>query len=157
MYSQPSFSDAEHVIKYLGQYTHRVAISNHRIIDIDKDSVRFIYKDSNDNRKSKPITFSGVEFLRRFCMHILPKGFVKIRYYGIMSSRYAEKTILLRKPNTERPKEKESVQQRFKRLTGFDIFLCPFCKKGKMQIIEIIPRVRSPCKIAKPKSNQLSV
>ena len=157
VHSQPSFSDAEHVIKYLGQYTHRVAISNHRIIDIDKDSVRFIYKDSNDNRKSKPITFSGVEFLRRFCMHILPKGFVKIRYYGIMSSRYTKKTILLRKRSTERPKEKESAQERLKRLTGFDIFLCPFCNKGRMHIIEIIPRVRSPCKISKLKSNQLSV
>ncbi len=157
VFSEPSFSSAEHVIKYLGQYTHRVAISNHRIINIDKDSVRFFYKDSNDHRKSKPITLTGVEFLRRFCMHILPKGFVKIRYYGIMSSRYAKKTILLRKRNTDRPKEKESVQERLKRLTGFDVLLCPFCKKGRMHIIETIPRIRSPCRMPQSKVKRLAI
>ena len=157
VHSEPSFSDAEHVIRYLGQYTHRVAISNQRIINIDSDSVRFVYKDSRDHRKEKPTTLTGVEFLRRFCMHILPKGFVKIRYYGIMSSRYAKKIILLRKRSTDRPNKKESVQQRLKRLTGFDMLLCPFCKKGQMHIIEIIPRVRSPCKIPRLKPNQLSL
>lgn len=157
VFSEPSFSSAEYVIKYLGQYTHRVAISNHRIINIDKDSVRFIYKDSGDHRKAKPITLTGVEFLRRFCMHILPKGFVKVRYYGIMSSRYAKKTILLRKRSTDRPKKKESVQERLKRLTGFDVLLCPFCKKGRMHTIEVIPRIRSPCRLFQSKSKQLSV
>jgi len=157
VFCEPSFSDAEHVIKYLGQYTHRVAISNHRILSIDNDSVRFVYKDSNDHRKEKPITLTGVEFLRRFCMHILPKAFVKIRYYGIMSSRYAKKTILLRKRNTDRPKEKESVQQRLKRLTGFDVLLCPFCKKGRMHTIEVIPRIRSPCQVSRLKAKKLSV
>jgi len=157
VYSEPSFSDAEHVIRYLGQYTHRVAISNQRILNIDNDSVRFVYKDSRDHRKEKPITLTGVEFLRRFCMHILPKGFVKIRYYGIMSSRYAKKTILLRKRSTDRPTKKESVQQRLKRLTGFDMLLCPFCKKGQMHTIEIIPRVRSPCKVPRLKPNRSSL
>ena len=157
VFSEPSFTDAEHVIKYLGQYTHRVAISNHRILSIDKESVRFVYKDSNDNRKDKPITFTGVEFLRRFCMHILPKGFVKIRYYGIMSSRYSKRTILLSKRTSNRPKEKESVHERLKRLTGFDMLLCPFCKKGRMHIIEVMPRIRSPDKRHRLKANQLSV
>jgi len=157
VFCEPSFSDAEHVIKYLGQYTHRVAISNHRIINIDKESVRFVYKDSMDHRKEKPTTLTGVEFLRRFCMHILPKGFVKIRYYGIMSSRYAKKTILLRKRDTDRPKEKESVQERLKRITGFDILLCPFCKKGRMHTIEVIPRIRSPCQAPRLKVKQLPV
>jgi putative transposase/transposase-like zinc-binding protein len=156
VHSEPSFSDAEHVIKYLGQYTHRVAISNHRILRIDNDSVRFVFKDSNDNRKDKPITFTGVEFLRRFCMHILPKGFVKIRYYGIMSSRYAKRTILLTKRTSNRPKEKESVLQRIKRLTGFDMLLCPFCKNGQMYTIKVVPRIRSPCKIPRLKLNLLS-
>ncbi len=157
VFCEPSFSDAEHVIKYLGQYTHRVAISNQRILSIDNDSVRFVYKDSNDHRKDKPITISGVEFLRRFCMHILPKGFVKIRYYGIMSSRYAKRTVLLAKRTSNRPKEKESVHERLKRLTGFDMFLCPFCKKGQMHTIEVMPRIRSPCKVPRLKTNQLSV
>lgn len=157
VYSKPSFSDAEHVIKYLGQYTHRVAISNHRILNIDNDSVRFVYKDSHDHRKKKPITLLGVEFLRRFCLHILPKGFVKIRYYGIMSSRYAKRTILLSKRTSNRPKEKESVHERLKRLTGFDMLLCPFCKKGRMHTIEIMPRIRSPCHTPRLRVKKLSV
>lgn len=157
VFSEPSFLSAEHVIKYLGQYTHRVAISNHHIINISKDSVQFIYKDSGDHRKVKPITLSGVEFLRRFCMHILPKRFVKIRYYGIMSNRYAKQTILLRKRNTNRPKEKESVQERLKRITGFDVLLCPFCKKGQMRTIEIMPRIRSPCQVPQSKVKRLVV
>ena len=157
VFCEPSFSDAEHVIKYLGQYTHRVAISNHRILNIDNDSVRFVYKDSHDHRKEKPITLMGVEFLRRFCMHILPRGFVKIRYYGIMSSRYAKRTILLSKRTSNRPKEKESVQERLKRLTGFDMLLCPFCKKGQMHTIEVMPRIRSPCHLPRLKANHLSV
>ncbi len=157
VHSKPSFSDAEHVIKYLGQYTHRVAISNQRILSIDNDSVRFVYKDSMDHRKEKPITLTGTEFLRRFCMHILPKGFVKIRYYGIMSSRYAKRTILLNKRTSNCPKEKESVHERLKRLTGFDMLLCPFCKKGQMHTIEVMPRIRSPCQLPRLKANHLSV
>ena len=157
VFCESSFSDAEHVIKYLGQYTHRVAISNQRILSIDNDSVRFVYKDSNDNRKDKPITLTGVEFLRRFCMHILPRGFVKIRYYGIMSSRYAKRTLLLCKRTSNRPKEKEGIGDRLKRITGFDMLLCPFCKNGRMHTIETIPRIRSPCQLSRLKVNQLSV
>lgn len=157
VHSEPSFSNAEHVIKYLGQYTHRVAISNQRILNIDNNGVRFVYKDSRDHRKEKPITFTGIEFLRRFCMHILPKGFVKIRYYGIMSSRYAKRTILLTKRTSNRPKEKESVHERLKRITGFDMLLCPFCKKGQMHTIEVMPRIRSPCQVSRSKANKLSI
>ena len=157
IFSESSFSDAEHVIKYLGQYTHRVAISNHRILNIDDRGVSFHYKDYRDQSRVKPTTLSGVEFLRRFCMHILPRGFVKIRYYGILSNRNARKTVLLRKRNPDRPKEKESVQQRLKRLTGFDMFLCPFCKKGQMHTIEVLPRVRSPGNFPQSKVKRLVV
>jgi hypothetical protein len=142
VFSEPSFSDAEQVIKYLGQYTHRVAISNHRILNIDDRGVSFHYKDYRDQSKVKPTTLSGIEFLRRFCMHILPRSIVKIRYYGILSNRNAKKTVLLRKRNPDRPKAKESVHKQLKRLTGFDMFLCPFCKKGQMHTIEVLPRIR---------------
>jgi len=90
-------------------------------------------------------------------MHILPRGFVKIRYYGILSNRHARKTVLLRKPNPNRPKEKESVHERLKRLTGFDMFLCPFCKKGQMHTIEVLPRIRSPDKFSQPNAKHLVV
>ena len=144
VYSKPAFGNAKHVIKYLGRYTHRVAISNHRIQNIDNENVSFFYKDYKDGSKRKLIKLSGVEFLRRFCMHILPKGFVKIRYYGILSGRYKKKTVLLRK-KTKKP-EGESVQERLKRLTGFDVYSCPVCKKGHMYELEIIPKIRSPNK-----------
>ena len=144
VFSEPSFSDAEHIIKYLGQYTHRVAISNQRIQNVDDKNVRFFYKDYKDKSKRKITTLSGVEFLRRFCMHILAKGFVKIRYYGVLSNRYRKQTAMYRIPKSD--SGKESVQERLKRLTGFDIYQCPFCKKGQMHTIEILPRIRSPMK-----------
>lgn len=143
VYCEPSFADADRVIKYLGQYTHRVAISNHRIQNITKSFVSFFYKDYKDNGRQKPTKLKGVEFLRRFSMHILPKGFVKVRYYGILSNRYTKQTAMYRKP----PKmviDNETSQQRILRLTGFDIYKCPFCKKGHMHTIEIIPKIRSP-------------
>jgi len=118
-----------------------VAISNHRIQNIDKEqnTVSFHYKDYRDHGKQKLTTLSGVEFLRRFCLHILPKGFVKIRYYGILSNRYARQTAMYRKPKQNR--SKETAQQRLKRLTGFDVFLCPWCKKGYMHTVEELPRI----------------
>lgn len=142
IYIESSFADAEHVIKYLGNYTHRVAISNSRIQKIDKENVSFYYKDYKDHSKRKLITLSGVEFLRRFCLHILPKGFVKVRYYGILSNRFAKIIAMYRIPKVKR---KETTQERIKRLIGYDVYQCPYCKKGRMHRIEDLPRIRSPC------------
>jgi hypothetical protein len=133
----------EHVVKYLGQYTHRVAITNHRIIGIDPDGVTFIHKDYSDKAKQKPVKLSGIEFLRRFCLHMLPARFVKIRYYGIYSSRYRARQ-LKDNPKMIVKAKKETTLQRIKRLTGFDVCKCPFCKKGTMRVIEVVPRSRSP-------------
>ena len=80
---EPALASADHVIKYLGQYTHRVAITNQRILNIAGGRVTLIAKDYRDNAIKKPVTMDGVEFLRRFTMHILPSRFVKIRYFGI--------------------------------------------------------------------------
>lgn len=89
---KPNFESPVHVIKYLCQYTHRVAISNHRIISMDNDTVSFKYKDNKDKDKngigkSKIMTLKGTEFIRRFLMHVLPNRFVKIRHYGIFAGR----------------------------------------------------------------------
>ena len=153
VFSEPSFGDAQHVIKYLGQYTHRVAISNQRIQKIDNNRVSFYYKDYKDQSKRKLSSLTGVEFLRRFCMHILPKGFVKIRYYGILSNRYSKQTAMYRKPQTQIANE--TPEQRMLRLTGMDIYQCPFCKKGKMQIVEIVPRIRSPVVFLRPRPKSI--
>jgi len=144
VFCEPSMAKPEHVVKYLGQYTHRVAITNHRIINIDGNGVTFMHKDYGDNARQKPLSLSGTEFLRRFCLHILPHRFVKIRRYGIYSSRaraLKNKQGLNMKLSL---KPGESVQERIKRLTGFDVYQCPFCKQGIMHTVDLLPRIRSP-------------
>ena len=144
VHCEPSFGKPEHVVKYLGQYTHRVAITNHRIIGIDDDGVTFMHKDYGDGAKQKPVNLSGGEFLRRFCLHILPYRFVKIRRYGIYSSRIRALKQKVNPKMVIKTKEKETVQQRIQRLTGFDVYQCPFCKQGFMHVVEEMSRVRSP-------------
>lgn len=151
VYSEASMAGAEHVIRYLGQYTHRVAIANHRILNITGTHVTFIAKDYRDRAAKKPITLEGVEFLRRFCMHVFPKRFIRIRHYGIYNHTTIRNLDLQfipkKKPDIEQlamPKEKETAVERTKRLTGFDVGLCPACKKGRMHVIREMPRIRSP-------------
>lgn len=151
VFSEASMAKADHVIQYLGQYTHRVAITNQRILNITDTHVTFISKDYRDKAQQKPVTLKGVEFLRRFCLHVLPKRFVKIRRYGIYNASTKrhlqlqfvpqQKPGILKKNKTE---EKETAQQLLKRLTGFDAHKCPVCKKGNMRIIREIPRIRAP-------------
>lgn len=140
VFCEPSLGKPEHVIGYLGQYIHRIAISNQRIISITDTHVTFRYKDYRQGATSKTITITGEEFLRRFCMHILPRRFVKVRYYGIYSSRYlslhnADKMVI---------RVKENTADRLKRLTGVDVKRCPACKTGTLIKVEVIPRIRSP-------------
>jgi hypothetical protein len=151
---EPSLAKADRVIRYLGQYTHRVAISNDRILDITDTHVKFIAKDYRDRAIKKPVSLPGVEFLRRFCQHILPYRFVKIRYFGIYN-KTVKRNLNLRFGNepvpvtskTAKTKEKvisETTRERFLRLTGIDFCKCPYCKKGTMVRVRELPRVRSP-------------
>jgi len=143
VYSEASLGNARQVINYLGKYTHRVAITNMRIKNIDERGVTFSYKDYADKANQKLMTLTGVEFLRRFCMHILPKRFVKIRYFGILTSAYREQVGSLKtKPDIFQLTE--TREQRIKRLTGFDNCKCPKCKTGTMQAIQTLPPIRSP-------------
>jgi Putative transposase len=95
VYAKRPFGGPEQVLKYLAQYTHRVAISNARLVHVADDQVSFRYRDYADGRRSKLLTLDGVEFLRRFVQHVLPKGFVKIRHYGLLANRQRE-TLLAR-------------------------------------------------------------
>ena len=145
-------ASVEHVVKYLGQYTHRVAITNQRILNIASGKVTFIAKDYRDGGIKKPITLDGVEFLRRFTMHILPKRFVKIRRYGIynhtLKRKFGLRFIPEEKPDIEtlikRKKPPETNLQRFQRLTGVNPCQCPVCKFGRMVIVKGLPRIRAP-------------
>jgi hypothetical protein len=152
VHCEPSMAGADHVVKYLGQYTHRVAITNQRILNIAEGKVTFMAKDYRDSAAQKPVTLDGIEFLRRFSLHILPGRFVKIRRFGIYNHTTKRNLDL---QFTLPPKvdidaiinEKappETRLQRIERLTGVNPCLCPMCKTGKMVVIRVFPRIRSP-------------
>lgn len=149
VFSEASMAGADHVMRYLGQYTHRVAIANQRILNISDTHVTFIAKDYRDRAKKKPASLKGPEFLRRFCMHIMPDRFVRIRRFGIYNHTTIRNLELQFVPKQveaarEIDKKAETKQERIKRLTGFDVCRCPSCKKGTMVRIREIPRIRSP-------------
>jgi hypothetical protein len=148
VHSQVSTAKSEHVIRYLGQYTKRVAISNHRIINITDNKVTFIAKDYRDKAKKKLVSLNGVEFLRRFSLHILPKGFVKIRRFGIYNSTIIRNLDLQfitdNKDIKKIERTLESSLEKIKRITGFDITKCNSCKIGRMIVIKKIMRDRAP-------------
>jgi hypothetical protein len=142
VFCEPSLGKPERVIAYLGSYTHRVAITNQRIIDINQMEVTFSLKDYCDGGKIKAISLKGEEFLRRFCLHILPKGFVKIRHYGIYSTRF--RSTVLKSQGQMLITIPETTTERIKRVSGIDVRQCNYCKKGKLVLTEVVPRSRSP-------------
>ena len=93
VYAKPAFGGPSHVLRYLGRYTHRVAISNQRLLGFDGHNVRLRWKDYAHGNKQRIMTLSATEFLRHFCQHVLPRGFVRIRHFGYLAS--AHRTALL--------------------------------------------------------------
>ncbi len=145
-YAKRPFAGPEQVLEYLGRYTHRVAISNNRILSIDNGKVTFAYRDRQDNNEIKPMILAADEFIRRFLLHILPAGFMKIRYFGFLSHTNKKQAVaLIRKlidPDMTFPEKiKETIFEMMLRLTGKDITCCPKCRKGKMIIIRKLPRL----------------
>jgi len=133
VFAKQPFGGPEQVIEYLGRYTHKVAISNHRITSIENNAVSFRYKDYADAGKHKEMTLPATEFLRRFCMHILPKGFRKIRHYGFLSNRCSQafKQQQLQMGIVIKPQSTEWKAIAKDKL-HFNADECPCCKKGKM-------------------------
>jgi len=144
VYSEAPMSNANHVIKYLGQYTHRTAISNQRIIDVSEKEILFYAKDYRDNATVKKARLKGVEFLSRFIQHILPKGFVRIRRYGIYN--HTVKRNLNLEFGNELSAFEQALEESQKADTSYhnEVHICPYCKKGNMVTIRVIPRIRSP-------------
>lgn len=147
VYAKPPFAgDPDDVLKYVARYTHRVAISNDRILDIEDGEVRFRWKDYRDDGRSKTMALAAEEFIRRFLLHILPEGFQRIRYYGFLANRYrTEKLALCRRflqmRSPEPPDDvKKDYRDRHEQLTGMSLKTCPVCHHGCMVIIEIIQR-----------------
>jgi hypothetical protein len=143
VYSKAPFQGPKKVLDYLGRYTHRVAISNHRIANVEDDRVTFRYRDRRDADKCKLTTISTQEFIRRFLLHVLPNSFRRIRHYGFLANRCKAQDLsrcrellgVLSHPAEPIP---ESVQDRVLRLTGVDITQCPRCKEGHLvRMIEL--------------------
>ncbi len=154
VYAKPPFAGPQQVLDYVGRYTHRVAISNNRLLDIENDQVRFQWKDYRDGDQIKTMTLSADEFIRRFLLHVLPDGFQRIRYYGFLGNRYRREKLeqcrrLLGMPPAEqtnaRPEEKD-YRDRYEELTGISLHKCPQCNQGHMLVVEILPRL--PCRSA---------
>lgn len=148
-YCKPSFGGSEEVLRYLARYTQRVAISNERLVSLEDGIVTFRWRDYRDG-KVKLMKLEAFEFIRRFLLHVLPKNFYKIRYYGILSSRN-------RKTKLKRCKEVLGVatvsesstapsgswEDLLLELTGIDVRICPRCGKGRMVTKEILPPIRA--------------
>ncbi len=144
-YAKRPFAGPQQVLEYLGRYTHRVAISNNRILSIDKGKVTFTYWDRERNNEIRIMTLHAHEFIRRFLLHILPMGFMKIRYFGFLAHKNKNETIpLLRKlidPQATLPEKiTETIIEMMLRLTDTDISCCPKCGKGKMTVIRKLPK-----------------
>lgn len=140
---QKPITRPEYVLEYLGRYTHRVAVSNQRIISLKDGLVTFTCKNRKTNRIDT-ITIDAVEFIRRFLLHALPQGFVRVRHFGFLANRnktanLAKLRRLLDLPPQKGKAVEQSMEEMIRELTGIDITTCPCCKKGKMQLVAEIP------------------
>jgi hypothetical protein len=152
VYAKRPFAGPQRVLDYVGRYTHRVAISNNRLLDIENDQVRFQWKDYRDGGQVKTMILPADEFIRRFLLHVLPDGFQRIRYYGFLGNRYRKQKLEqcrrllgMLAPEPTMPAEKD-YRDRYEELTGDSLHQCPQCKQGRMLVIEVLPRL--PCKCA---------
>lgn len=136
VFSKKPFDGPNKVLKYLGRYTHRIAISNNRILKYENGKVTFRWKDYKDKSKNKVMTLEVDEFIRRFLLHILPNGFFKIRHYGIFSNRIKNKMINICRKVLNVNEKLGGIIKDWKKfmleLTGMDVRICPCCNKGNM-------------------------
>ena len=144
-YAKKAFGGPNQVLEYIGRYTHKICISNHRIKHITKDEVTFSFLDRRVN-KSKLKTIQGAQFLKLFAEHILPKGFVRIRHIGFLASRTKKGNLAIIRKALKAPsppiKPKLTTRQFVKLTTGKDPYLCPCCQRGEMVIISVLPSIR---------------
>ena len=130
VYAKKPFSGVSSVVEYLGRYTHKIAISNHRIVNIDNknQTITFKYKDYKENGRKKELTLKSMEFIRRFSLHILPKRFVRIRHYGILSSTAKQVAI----PVIRKQFETRRVKPLVTKSAPYNPLFCKCCKKETM-------------------------
>jgi hypothetical protein len=150
VYAKKPFGSPQTVLDYLGRYTHRVALSNDRILKVENGEVTLSYRDRRDEDRKKSMTLDAQEFIRRFLLHVLPEGFMRIRHFGFLANRtkkhslpQCRKLLGLHPALPEIPKR--SAQDLLRELTGIDLSRCPSCKLGTMIVVgELPPRANSP-------------
>jgi hypothetical protein len=144
VYCKPPFDGPEKVLDYLGRYTHRVAIANHRIVKVENGLVTFRYRDRTDGDKCKLMTIAVEEFIRRFLLHVIPESYVRIRHFGFLANRCKKRLLprcreLLGLCPDPPEVPSETMQERMLRLTGVDLTECPCCKRGHMIRVAQLP------------------
>ena len=147
VYSVAPVCGVDKTLEYIARYAYRVAISNERIRSVDSKSVAFDYKDYRDEGKVKQMTLGGIEFVRRYAMHILPENFVRIRHFGILATacRDTLRDVQAQLGSVPVPKKRaRKGWQDICRVKGLDIDVCPSCGLGHLMLVATIPRIRSP-------------
>ena len=140
VYAKPPFASPHQVLDYLGQDTHRVAISNHRLLAVEDGQVRFRWRDYRHHRRLKTLTLSAEEFIRRFLLHVLPKDFHRIRYFGFLACRHRQQKLalcrrLLDMPPPEPSEPAPDYHDLFEQLTGASLLQCPACRRGRLFVV----------------------
>jgi hypothetical protein len=148
VYAKPPFGGVENVFSYLGRYTHRVAISNHRLIEMKNGRVSFAFRDYKNGNKKSVMTLTAQEFLRRFLLHVLPSGFTRIRHYGLYAGQNVEtklaaaRRLIEPQPKVETtPKSALTWYERFLENTGIDVMCCPSCGGRLLSARRIEPAI----------------
>jgi hypothetical protein len=156
VYSKPPFAGPKSVLRYLARYTHRIAISNHRLVSLHDGQVSFLWRDRADGDQVKRMTLGALEFTRRFLLHVLPGGFVRIRHYGLLANASFTRTLARCREllgvapfePVENAGNTETWQETLERVTGKDHSLCPACGLGQLLITEEFtasrPAARAP-------------
>jgi len=147
VYCKPPFDGPQIVLQYLGRYTHRIAISNNRILAIRDGNVSFRWRDYADDNRQRTMILKADEFIRRFLLHVLPSRFVRIRHFGLLANRNRKDNIaacrkILGDPELpiEKTIKQESWQEQLLRISGIDVSICPVCQKGRMfRIAQLLP------------------
>ena len=147
VYCKPPFDGVQGVLQYLGRYTHRIAISNNRLLDIRNGEVSFLWRDYADQNRQKIMTLHAEEFIRRFLLHVLPPRYVRIRHFGLLANRKRKNAIALcrkilqnGKPTTKQSARKETWQEQLFRICGIDVTRCPVCRIGRLwRVAPLLP------------------
>jgi hypothetical protein len=161
VYAKRPFAGPQQVLDYVGRYTHRVAISNHRLVAVEEGQVCFRWKDYQDGNQlarhslsdggQKTMTLPAAEFLRRFLLHVLPAGFQRIRYYGLLGNRHRQEKLArcrqllgLAPAQTAGTQPPLEYRDRYEQLTGCSLWECPACHRGRMRVVEALPAAHGP-------------